>query len=193
MSVREIVVHLEATCGKTYKSGTLTNFLGRHGLLRSKQQAHKLALQKARRVCELCNNEHTPRNWNQRWCDACTSDGKQKRRVRNHGLPAAFFDSLFEKQQHKCKICKREFETCLNERHRKTLFVDHNHETNQVRGLLCPRCNNGMSYVDDKKWLTAALDYIKESDDELDKVSIRPPRRHVYVRNSLIIKDVVDQ
>lgn len=183
LSVREVVERLANETGVVYKSGTLTNYIGRAGLLRSKIEAHKLALDKAKRICELCQREHKPNNWNQRWCNDCTGMNKHKRRVRNHGLPSSLFDEMFERQARACKICHRQFDTCLNTRTTKTLYVDHDHETNQVRGLLCPRCNNGMSYVDDVDWLTKAIKYVSDCKEEQDKVYVRPPRMRRYVRN----------
>jgi Zn finger protein HypA/HybF involved in hydrogenase expression len=184
LSVRDLIPVIAEKYGKTYASGTLTNFIGSRGALRSKVDARRLAISKARRLCELCGKTHAPRNWNQRWCDACTGFNKHKKRVRNHGLPATLFEKMFEEQNHKCKICDREFETCLNTREKKTLFVDHDHVTNQVRGLLCPRCNSGMSYIDNESWLARALQYIEDVRSQDEKICIKPPRMRRYVRNN---------
>lgn len=184
LSVRELIPIVEPRHGVKYPSGTLTNYLGRRGVLRSKVEAHRLAISKAVRVCELCGTEHNPRNYNQRWCDSCTGvDARHKKRVRNHGLPARLFDDMFTAQEHRCKICGREFESCVNTRKKKTLFVDHDHVTNQVRGLLCPRCNCGMSYVDDESWLSRAQQYVSSARSQDEKVFVRPPRMKRYVRN----------
>ncbi len=188
MSVRELISIIYDKHGSLYRAGTVTNFLGRAGLLRSKAEAHTLAISKARRICELCNQEHRPRNFNQRWCDNCTGGGKDKKRVRLHGLPSSLFEKMFEQQGHRCKICHKEFETRLNTRLKKSLFVDHDHDTNQVRGLLCPRCNNGMSYIDNAKWLDSALRYVDDARSDTNAAFVHPPRRHHYVRNKPVTK-----
>lgn len=64
--------------------------------------------------------------------------------------------SLLEQQNYSCAICN-EF---ANES-KKRLSVDHNHETNQVRGLLCTYCNVGLGYFKDNPQLLAkAIEYL---------------------------------
>ena len=48
------------------------------------------------------------------------------------------YDALFEKQKGCCAICKTEQSGHNVTEH---LLVDHNHITNEVRGLLCSSCN----------------------------------------------------
>jgi hypothetical protein len=51
------------------------------------------------------------------------------------GLPYGWYDEKFEEQLGRCAIC-------LEPRpNGQKLHVDHDHETGQVRDLLCPRCN----------------------------------------------------
>lgn len=183
LSVREIIPILGVKHGITFPSGTLTNYLGRRGVLRSQSEAHKLALCKQRRICELCGSEHTPRNYNQRWCDVCTGAGKHTKRVRIHGLPASAFEQMLVEQGHKCKICERTFESCLNTRKKKTLFVDHDHETGLIRGLLCPRCNTALSFIDDKAWHERALAYLASAREFPGRLSAKVKRVYRYVNN----------
>ncbi len=183
LSVRDIIPIIATKHGITYPSGTLTNFLGHRNVLRSKSDAHKLAIARSVRLCELCGEKHVPRNYNQRWCDECTGGGKHTKRVRIHGLPAKLYDKMFEDQEHRCAICRREFESCLNGKNKKTLFVDHDHTTGQVRGLLCPRCNNGMSYIDSVDWYCQALTYSEAAKTNTKPIYVKPPRMRRYVRN----------
>lgn len=54
----------------------------------------------------------------------------------NYGITLDQYDELLEKQDHKCFICSRhKSEFKIN------LAVDHNHETGEIRGLLCTHCN----------------------------------------------------
>ena len=51
-----------------------------------------------------------------------------------YGITQEDYDRMYEEQKGKCLICLRE----------RTLVVDHNHTTGQVRGLLCSGCNTGI-------------------------------------------------
>ena len=60
-----------------------------------------------------------------------------------------------EVQQNKCAICEKEFET---DRH---AYVDHCHKTNNVRGLLCRKCNSGLGMFEDNiEFMERAISYI---------------------------------
>lgn len=41
------------------------------------------------------------------------------------------------------------------------LAVDHDHATGHVRGLLCHRCNTALASIENTKFLTEALAYLK--------------------------------
>lgn len=53
-----------------------------------------------------------------------------------YGLTFELFDKMVKKQKNKCAICFNEFI--------KIPSVDHDHSTNEVRGLLCNYCNHGL-------------------------------------------------
>lgn len=68
-----------------------------------------------------------------------------------------FFDML-EEQDNKCGLCNEPF-LSLGKNH---LHIDHCHETNQVRSLLCMKCNVGLGMLGDNvEGLTKALAYVK--------------------------------
>lgn len=70
-----------------------------------------------------------------------------------YGISAEDFDTMAEKQGGECAICRDTPEK---------LFVDHCHDTGQVRGLLCNRCNLGLGkFRDDPALLEAALEYLR--------------------------------
>ncbi len=56
---------------------------------------------------------------------------------KKYGITIEQYNELLEKQDHCCAICDKhenEFKT--------RLAVDHNHETGEIRGLLCTYCNH---------------------------------------------------
>lgn len=57
------------------------------------------------------------------------------RRMKNFGVSAAEYAKRLTTQECKCALCARRTEVC------GTLHVDHNHDTGEVRGLLCRECN----------------------------------------------------
>jgi len=65
------------------------------------------------------------------------------------------YAEMEKKQEGVCAICKL--------KSKKKLCIDHCHETNQVRGLLCVSCNFGIGYLqDDIKLLEKAKQYLYE-------------------------------
>lgn len=84
----------------------------------------------------------------------------RRRRLRNKfGLSVAEFDSLFEAQGFCCAICKSKKPHGRFAR----FHVDHDHRTDEVRGLLCNRCNIGLGmFLDDPKRLRMATQYIEK-------------------------------
>lgn len=53
-------------------------------------------------------------------------------------------NKMRETQANKCSICDLVFPDD------KSAYVDHCHETNEVRGLLCQKCNSGLGMFGDK-------------------------------------------
>lgn len=71
------------------------------------------------------------------------------------------YENLLEKQNNACAICG-----ITVEENGKKLVVDHNHETLQVRGLLCHYCNSGLGFFKDSPTrLSIAIEYLVKNDD----------------------------
>jgi hypothetical protein len=69
-----------------------------------------------------------------------TDYDRDKNLSRLYGLSAAQYDRMFLEQNGRCYICGQE-ETRTHGGKPSRLAVDHNHETGQVRRLLCCGCN----------------------------------------------------
>ncbi len=79
-----------------------------------------------------------------------------------YGLSLEDYNKLLSDQDGGCAICKREDSGRERDKNRR-LVVDHDHTTNQVRGLLCHRCNVGLGCFDDSPELMAtAINYLQQ-------------------------------
>ena len=80
---------------------------------------------------------------------------------RKYGITLKERNILLQKQNNKCKICSLKFNENI---FKLKACVDHCHETEKVRGLLCRTCNAGLGYFKDNiKELTKAINYLKET------------------------------
>jgi hypothetical protein len=72
------------------------------------------------------------------------------------GFTWEHYDELWDKQQGRCAICSGELVWDAKNTH-----VDHCHDTNVIRGLLCSMCNQGLgSFKDSKELLAQAAAYL---------------------------------
>jgi hypothetical protein len=98
------------------------------------------------------------------WQFANAEGRKQARakwRLRNrYGLSLEDYASLLLAQDNRCVICDSSFST-------ETPYVDHNHITGKVRGILCATCNMGLgSYKDSVILLEKAISYLRRFSSE---------------------------
>lgn len=74
-----------------------------------------------------------------------------------YGMTPECYNRMAEAQDWKCCICQEE----PSGGRYQILFVDHDHETDLVRGLLCDRCNRGLGFFGDSaERLYAAAEYV---------------------------------
>lgn len=86
-------------------------------------------------------------------------EGRSKEEIRDmcyrqkYGLTLDQVEEMYEVQGGRCAICQRPLDRYT---------VDHDHETNKVRGLLCTACNTGIGHLGDSiEMLERALDYLR--------------------------------
>ena len=74
------------------------------------------------------------------------------------GIEPQDYEKLFVEQKGKCAICG----TDNPGGNRKRFCVDHCHDTDRIRGLLCVSCNSGLGYFKDNiDLLSDAATYLK--------------------------------
>lgn len=75
--------------------------------------------------------------------------------LRKFNITDTEYDQLLENQDGKCAICGN------TNRSGNRLAVDHNHDTGEVRELLCHRCNTGIGlFEDNSDLLERARNYL---------------------------------
>lgn len=82
---------------------------------------------------------------------------KRKKKLESYGLTPEDYDQMLRDQGGGCAICMRPPGD-------KQLAVDHCHDSGVVRGLLCFRCNFGLSwFAEDDKRLAKAAQYVSKA------------------------------
>lgn len=91
---------------------------------------------------------------------AADPDRKRKSALKqNYGLSLDDVERLLDEQGGGCAICGTDdWGRC------EYPCVDHCHQTDRVRGLLCPPCNSALGFFkDDLDTLRKAVDYLEKS------------------------------
>lgn len=114
--------------------------------------------------CSPCRSEARAGKWsgperieyNRRWREKNADRFRWYQLKYQYGITKEDYEELLEKQNGVCAICEQEDDGD------RPLAVDHCHETDAVRGLLCFRCNMAIGYFqDDPRRLEAAARYLE--------------------------------
>lgn len=70
-------------------------------------------------------------------------------------------DKMLAEQGGQCALCPKELTFDCGNQAKVWAYVDHDHETNKVRGILCPRCNTMLSQIEKEGWVEKAIAYIE--------------------------------
>lgn len=88
-------------------------------------------------------------------CLACLARWAAYHRKFKYNLPPEAFAALMESQGNLCAICRRSTDR---------FHVDHNHQTMEIRGLLCGPCNKALGgFQDNVAILLAAIAYLAKT------------------------------
>lgn len=115
-------------------------------------------------VCVKCKVEkdldlfHNDRRTGNRKRTVCIECRQSQRKVTN--ISTYEYAKMLVEQNNSCAICGIEATEL-----RRELNVDHNHETNKIRGLLCHHCNIGLgNFKDSTNLLSIAIEYLERTD-----------------------------
>ncbi len=85
---------------------------------------------------------------------------KPRKRLYRYGLTVEAFNQLLVEQDGRCAVCRTDTPSGAKG---VGWCVDHDHETGQVRGVLCGACNTGIGMLqDDPDVIAAALRYVQK-------------------------------
>lgn len=105
--------------------------------------------------CKKCRTKYTDRGHMNaaQWHNAYrrTPVGRlnvRRGNLKKYGLTPEQYDDILIEQDNKCASCGKE-ETAKNQFGPISMAVDHDHNTNKFRGLLCMRCNRSLGMLND--------------------------------------------
>lgn len=122
------------------------------GLEKELQEFHKRAamLDGRKSECKECSRNYQKQRYDSGLARAAIY-------VRQYGITLEQYDLMVDEQNGCCKICGTD-EPGGN---RKRFSIDHNHQTGEVRGLLCGSCNAALGLLkDNPEILQSAFNYL---------------------------------
>jgi len=117
-------------------------------------KSHKNCKYNRERICKDCSNKQSSsydsyKNWYK---------DRSNVLMKRYGINQSDYNIILEAQENSCAICGTEDPSPRN-----YLCVDHNHDTEEVRGLLCHNCNTGLGlFKDSQDNLTKAHKYLSD-------------------------------
>lgn len=108
--------------------------------------------------CKLCK-----KTWRAEWRKNNPTEAKNRDfrsdLKKHYGITPEQYYEMFDKQKGLCACCGQS-----HEKFKRRFHVDHDHQTGQVRGLLCTECNPGIGYFQESiPRLEMAIAYLKKS------------------------------
>ena len=83
-----------------------------------------------------------------------------------YGMDERDFDELMHAQGGRCAICRSQIDAEMVDKRgveKSIAHVDHDHTTDEVRGLLCGNCNTGLGmFKDSVRMLANAIVYLED-------------------------------
>lgn len=98
------------------------------------------------------------REWMEKNKEYRSEYSRKRDLAKSYGITVERYNEMFNEQEGNCAICG------LNqENFTKRLYVDHNHDTNEVRSLLCVNCNMLIGHaMEDIGTLEESIKYLKK-------------------------------
>jgi hypothetical protein len=125
------------------------------------------------KICTVCNEEkpldeyYNNGRWKQGKCRLChikqsNSVAQKNHLKRKYNLSLDKYQAKLVEQNYCCALCGK-----TQEEEGTALCVDHDHETGQIRDLLCRVCNRALGlFKDSPKLLRKAAEYLERHNGE---------------------------
>lgn len=153
-------------CSKCHETKPLSDFY--------KRQASKDGYQPCCRICDIERGRKLRKKYPGRYSDS-TRKWKESHKERinflnrrsflktRYGITTEKYDELFDSQYGKCAICGKAGKRFTTNGRKDSLEIDHCHQKQNVRGLLCRKCNMALGLLGDSpQLLHGALAYINK-------------------------------
>jgi hypothetical protein len=129
------------------------------------------------RTCPTCGEEKPTENFyrDKRQCKPCLREDARRYRAKHpdyhhgrnlkqrYGISVDEYQTIIASQNNACPICKVEISDTLGYKGKRAAVVDHNHDTGEVRGILCSFCNLVLGYArENTDILYKAIVYLSE-------------------------------
>ena len=126
-----------------------------------KQRAYQARYYQANRDALRAKYGGKYKNYQQKWRDDNKDKVYDAAIRRKYGITLAEKEAMLNEQGGGCAICGHL---------RKKMVVDHDHDTGEVRGILCSRCNTMLGQAEDgPSLLERALVYLSSSSPSKNK------------------------
>ena len=143
--------------GSFYKMNTNTHKVcTKCGVRKERSEYHKDSSRNdgITAYCKECKLQIN-NNWRKNNPEEMKQSQRRTKRKLAYGILPHEYDQLLIDQDNKCAICKNNigYEAA----------VDHDHNTGEIRGLLCSSCNKGLGFFKDNiKFLQNAILYLSQ-------------------------------
>lgn len=141
--------------------------IGLHGSRGSlAMQRKQLQAKPGYKYCQHCD-EHKKIEKFGKGCQQCKNCRRNWVLKKNHGIDNETYNKLLKKQKGKCALCGTK-----DPKGRRDIFqIDHNHQTDKIRGLLCTNCNLGIGMLEfNKVSIVHLIKYLRPSKTELRRI-----------------------
>lgn len=146
-----------------------------------------------KQLCINCNFPFYSRESKHRYCITCGSDPKMKHVLNTYGINSMQYESIINSQNNSCGICYESFSF----KKPADVHVDHCHETNKIRGILCYRCNVHLGFIPKhinyEHYLSSVVDYINRNSMIISDQQMKLPFMKDFVSNTHESEPITDK